>query len=198
MKKRIAFFGAACMVAAFFLTSFSSPKRVIVIDAAHGGHDFGAKIDNHTEKDIVVAISNAVKNLSDENVEVILVREADEFIDLKARVETINKHNPSLVISLHVDSNLDIKSTGVSAHVADNAFYDRSFAEANRIIDAVSNENLKKGRVQKGSFFIIKKSNCPAINLQLGNLSNPDDRKYLISAAGQEEIAMNLAKAISE
>lgn len=58
MKDRtriLAFFG---IVALFVIVAFKplNQKKVIIIDAAHGGKDLGATIDGVQEKDIVEAI----------------------------------------------------------------------------------------------------------------------------------------------
>jgi N-acetylmuramoyl-L-alanine amidase len=77
-------------------------KRIIVIDAGHGGKDFGAKINDEIESKIVESISKKIKllNVKDE-IEIVLLREDDSFIGLNERLEKINKIN-TLFIFLFV------------------------------------------------------------------------------------------------
>jgi N-acetylmuramoyl-L-alanine amidase len=66
-------------------------KKVIVIDASHGGHDFGATKDELNEKNLTSEIAKKIKDLfSNSNVEIHFTRTDDEFIALNDRTNLIN------------------------------------------------------------------------------------------------------------
>ena len=166
-------------------------KKIIVIDAGHGGHDTGSKIDDDLESKIVESIAKKISLLNQENdIEIILLREHDSFIDLNERVNRINKINPDLVLSLHLNSSKNKNGNGINAYVSPlNNFYRKALEKAEGLIDKISNDNLKKGAVKDANLFVIKNSKCPAILLEIGYLSNENDRKYLTSESGKNEIA---------
>lgn len=175
-------------------------KKIIVIDAGHGGKDYGAKINDEIESKIVESISKKIKllNVKDE-IEIVLLREDDSFIGLNERLKTINKINPDLLISLHINSSNNAEKNGLHAYVSkDNIYYKESLENANSLIDNISNEKLKKGEVNNANLFIIKNSNCPALALEIGYLSNNNDREYVTSEKGKNEIANRIYEVIKQ
>lgn len=185
------------LVGLFAFKSIES-KKIIVIDAAHGGKDLGAKIGDVQEKDIVEAISKKIKAQNqDENIEIFLLREGDHFMELSERVSIINNLKPSLVISLHADASKDVNLNGVGAYIfSDKTFYDESKLNAESVINNLSTENLAKGEVKEASFYVLKNSKCPAVLLEMGYLSNEKDRNYLKSESGQNKIAAKILQSI--
>ena len=175
-------------------------KKIIVIDAGHGGHDFGAKINSELESKIVESIAKKISLLNKKGeIEIILLRENDDFISLSNRVDKINKLNPNLLISLHLNFSNDITENGINAYVSkQNNFYDISLESAERLIDKIANNNLSKGKVIDANLFVIKNSKCPSILLEVGYLSNENDRKYITSEKGKNEIANRIFDFIKD
>lgn len=189
---------AALLLFCLFAFKPIEEKKVIVIDAGHGGHDFGADVLGFQEKVISDAIAKKIKAFNtDDNLEIILIRDGDISMDLQKRVSIIKSFNPDLVISLHVNASKDISTNGVDAYVSStNGFYEKSKESAERIVNEISGANLSKRKIGEAPFFVLKNSNCPAITLQMGFLSNKNDREYLTSEMGQNEIATKILKAI--
>ncbi len=192
---------AVLSFAVFGLFAFKSleTKKVIVIDAGHGGDDSGASIEGLQEKMITETIAKKIKSQNkDGNLEIVLIREGDHFMELSERVSIINNLNPNLVISLHVNSNSNIKANGVGAYVPSNKkLYDQSKEIAEIVVDKLaSTGNLKKRNVSEAPFYILKNSNCPTMTLEVGYLSNQNDRNYISSEKGQDEIAAKILEAV--
>jgi len=199
MKYAFRILGIAMLVFTMSFTAFND-KKIIVIDAGHGGHDFGATMDEHTEKAIAESISKKIKALdNNENIEIVLLREADEFKSLQDRVDAINKLNADLVISLHVNRNPNVLASGVEVFVnEDNKNYESSKKHAEELINILSTETLKSRGVKIAPFYILKKSNSPAVTIELGFLSNENDRKYITSDEGQNEIASKIYNYVNK
>jgi N-acetylmuramoyl-L-alanine amidase len=92
-------------------------KKVVVIDAGHGGKDAGASGANGFEKDINLA---AALSLADQlgksgRYKVVLTRSTDVFIPLEDRVRVAQRAGADLFISLHSDSGptTDLKGASV-------------------------------------------------------------------------------------
>ncbi|WP_082577898.1 N-acetylmuramoyl-L-alanine amidase [Flavobacterium sp. Root186] len=199
MMQSLAVFG---LLTIFLILAFKplplSGKKTIVIDAGHGGEDIGAQIGAGQEKKIVENIANKIKVLNGKDeIEIILLRKDDSFIQLSERVSKINKINPSLVISLHVNSSENLNENGVNAYVSkQNGFYEESKEKAENLVDKISNEKLAKGEVKDANYFVLKNSKCPALLVEIGYLTNENDRNYLISENGQNEIANKIIEFI--
>jgi N-acetylmuramoyl-L-alanine amidase len=191
---------SAVLIAALFGLSAFKPldKKIIVIDAGHGGNDFGATLNGLQEKTIVETIAKKIKSQNkNENLEIVLLREGDHEMELKERVSIINNLNPNLVISLHVNSSENFSKNGVQAYISSNVkFHEQSKTNAEVVVDKVAGDYFSKGEVKEASYYILKNSNCPAITLEVGYLSNINDRTYITSEKGQTEIAAKILEAV--
>ena len=98
---------------------------MIVIDAGHGGFYPGKiGVNQAKEKDINLIIAKKVKEkIEKRNIKVVMTRDKDTTLaedndvnkkvqDMKARVQTINKTAPALVVSIHQNSYSDEKVHG--------------------------------------------------------------------------------------
>ena len=91
----------------------STPVHIVadefVLDAGHGGYDFGITFGNVYEKDIVLSLSKAISNvLLKMNKKVHLIRKVDQFVSLSDRVSFINQKSPDIFISLHISLSQNI------------------------------------------------------------------------------------------
>lgn len=50
--------------------------------------------------------------------------------------------------------------------------------------------------MKDANLYIIKNSKCPAVLLEVGYLSNANDRAYITSESGKDEIAKNILKLL--
>ncbi|WP_419255552.1 N-acetylmuramoyl-L-alanine amidase family protein [Caulobacter sp. ErkDOM-YI] len=116
----------AAPVAAPKLTLVSSPvmvaplrlKKVIVIDAGHGGKDPGSLGASVYEKDVTLAAAKALKARLEKSgrFQVVMTRETDTFIPLEARVQIARRADADLFISMHADSGPDVTTRGASVY----------------------------------------------------------------------------------
>ncbi|GAB6282144.1 MAG: hypothetical protein STSR0008_08880 [Ignavibacterium sp.] len=81
---------------------------VIVIDAGHGGKDYGAiGVSNAIEKEINLSVALKLGKLIEEkmkNVKVVYTRNNDTFVELYKRGKIANENNGKLFISIHCNS----------------------------------------------------------------------------------------------
>jgi len=79
----------------------------IVIDAGHGGHDYGTIGPNGVlEKDVVLDVALRLSKLVQEKMgaEVVLTRSDDTFVPLHERTAIANEHKADLFLSIHANS----------------------------------------------------------------------------------------------
>jgi N-acetylmuramoyl-L-alanine amidase len=107
-------------------------KKVIVIDAGHGGHDPGAKGSQTNEKDINLAAALSLKERLDRSghYKVILTRDTDVFVPLENRVQIARHSNADLFISLHSDSGSNSQTRGASVYTLSDKGSDRAARNA--------------------------------------------------------------------
>lgn len=87
-------------------------RPLVVIDAGHGGKDPGSVSGGVNEKDVVLALSIALRDLllEEGGIRVALTREEDVIVPLADRPEIARQLEADLFISIHADSAGDISS----------------------------------------------------------------------------------------
>jgi N-acetylmuramoyl-L-alanine amidase len=93
-------------------------RRIIVIDAGHGGHDPGALGSNSREKDVNLAAAKLLKAKLERTgrYKVVMTRESDVFIPLETRVQIARRADADLFISLHSDSGTESSLHGATVY----------------------------------------------------------------------------------
>ncbi len=93
-------------------------RKIIVIDAGHGGRDPGALGSSSQEKDVTLAAARALKARLERTgrYQVVMTRDSDVFIPLENRVQIARRANADLFISLHADSGPDASRRGASVY----------------------------------------------------------------------------------
>lgn len=94
--------------------------RRIVIDAGHGGKDFGAPghLNGVHEKDVTLAIARrlAEKVRREIGCEVIMTRDSDKYLTLEERTAIANTNNADLFISVHTNAHRDSRVFGLETY----------------------------------------------------------------------------------
>ncbi|MET0273500.1 MAG: N-acetylmuramoyl-L-alanine amidase [Phenylobacterium sp.] len=93
-------------------------KKVVVIDAGHGGNDPGARGTQGLEKDVNLAAAKALKARLERTgrYKVVMTREADVYVPLESRVRVAQRADADLFISLHADSGTHPSLRGASVY----------------------------------------------------------------------------------
>ena len=118
---------AAEIIAAASITPLHL-KKVIVIDAGHGGKDPGAKGADSREKDINLAAARALKAKLERTgrYRVVMTRDSDTFVPLETRVQIARRADADLFISLHSDSGSDPTVRGATVYTLSDKGSDRA------------------------------------------------------------------------
>ncbi|MFL9845736.1 N-acetylmuramoyl-L-alanine amidase family protein [Flavobacterium rhizosphaerae] len=198
MKKLFKFFVLTAVAAcfAFVVPNETKTKEInIVIDAGHGGKDFGAKYNDIIEKEITNEIAQKINELNkNSNIVIHFTRFNDNFVDLNERVNTINSLKPDLLISLHVNSqSIGTERSGMEFFVYDkNAVATKSAQYAESLAQQFKEANYNVGEVKTASMYLLKNSESPAIIFEMGYLTNQYDRAYLTNENNKEKIARTI------
>ena len=86
---------------------FPDKKKVILVDAGHGGEDYGAiGKSNSREKDVNLAIAKKLVNTINQNPDLtaVLTRSGDYYIPLTKRITIAQREKATMFISIHADS----------------------------------------------------------------------------------------------
>jgi N-acetylmuramoyl-L-alanine amidase len=109
----------------------------VVIDPGHGGKDPGCVAKSGLrEKKIVLDVATRLKKIleSQENLEVIMTRESDIYLDPESRTVIANQKQADLFISIHANANRSRKLSGIET------FY-LNFSQDPSVIETAAREN---------------------------------------------------------
>ncbi|MDP8916372.1 MAG: N-acetylmuramoyl-L-alanine amidase [Pseudomonadota bacterium] len=103
-------------------------KKVIVIDAGHGGRDPGAVGVRARESAVTLAAAQALRAqlTATGRYKVVMTREKDVYIPLETRVRIARQAKADLFISLHADAGPDATVRGASVYTLSEHGSDRA------------------------------------------------------------------------
>lgn len=123
-------------------------KRLVVIDAGHGGIDPGTHgRSGIREKDLVLGVARELRKALEATgrYRVQLTRDSDVFIPLRERVNIARVAHADLFVSLHADSNDHPDIRGASVYTLSEDASDReaaSLAEKENMSDVIAGVDL--------------------------------------------------------
>ena len=196
----------------------------IIIDPGHGGEgDLGCKSQNGLlEKDIVLAAAKEIKKLSEQHrLSIHLTRDQDIEKTLIQRVQTANREQGRLFLSLHCNASFSPNHKGIRLYINNPNGQPRFRTSemprfGNKRLNILNQANyLKQSRnfanvLQKELNFLAENPivitefpiialsdvSMPAVLLELGYLSNIDDTKRLSNPDYISELAVAIIRTI--
>jgi N-acetylmuramoyl-L-alanine amidase len=135
-------------------------KRVVVIDAGHGGIDPGTHgARGVLEKDVVLAVARKVREQLEGTgrYKVQLTRDRDVFVPLRERVNIARAAGGELLVSLHADSHEQRDVRGASVYTLSEGASDREaakLAEKENMSDVIAGVNLTEETAPVASILI--------------------------------------------
>ena len=172
-------------------------RGTIMIDAGHGGHDTGAiSCLGYDEKDITLRVATYLAGmLQRKGFRTILTRDRDQFIELDERCAMANRTNPDLFISIHADSCDSPSVTGYTAYIAPSASW-QSRRAAQGLIRTLAQTGMESRGVKTADYRVLVNTNCPAVLIEMGYLSNAWEAKRLQTSQVQQQVAAAIAQGI--
>jgi N-acetylmuramoyl-L-alanine amidase len=128
-------------------------RKLVVVDAGHGGHDPGAVgptglYEKNVALDIAIRVRQIIKKAYP-LYEVVLTRETDVFIPLPERTEIANRHNADLFISVHANASTNRKARGIETYFLNSTNSTEALKTAARE-NAVSLKKMKQTQSELG------------------------------------------------
>lgn len=192
-----------------------SDDHILIIDAGHGGEDGGAvAADGTLEAELNLAIAQKLRCLASFcGVKTVMTR-AGEHIDYptdaatiaarktadqKQRVAVINNTPNGVLISVHQNWYPTSGPHGAQVLYARNpeseAFGTRMHA---KLVEALDPENRRVAAPISDDIYLMRNAECPAVLLECGFLSNPEELSRLKEPTYQLKLGMLMLSAFLE
>jgi N-acetylmuramoyl-L-alanine amidase len=152
----------------------------VVLDAAHGGDDPGARLSNgQPEKAFTLALSVRLRSLlAARGMEVVTTRESDATVDLNRRAEIANHANAQACLSLHASesgSGVHLFTSSLTPtqparfaawKTAQSAWVPRSLALAGVLNSALLHAGMTV-TLGRTTLLAVDSMTCPAIAIEI-------------------------------
>jgi len=187
--------------------SASLMGKIIYLDAGHGGVDSGAIYGKILEKDINLIL---VKKIEEELVKrgaiVYLTRDGDYDLadttngrkrsDLANRAWLINKGNCDMYISIHLNYIGNSKWQGLQIFYNNRNKLNEEMA---RMMTEYLKDNMSNVRDYKyaNDYYMYRLISKPGVLIEMGFLSNPNDRYRLTREEYQDKLVEKVVGAIN-
>lgn len=188
--------------------SYTLLGKTIYIDPGHGGRDSGSTYKNIYEKDINLIMSKKIeKYLTAKGANVYLTRESDIDLsttinnkkrsDLTNRAKMINESNANMYISIHLNYISNSKWRGLQIFY--NTKHDENEIIANNLTSYLKEKSSNVREPKKENiYYMYKQIKIPGVLIELGFLSNSNDRYRLTREEYQDKLAKNIADSIEK
>lgn len=193
--------------------------KVICIDPGHGGKDPGFLQGKQQEKKCTLLFAEELmKNLQDAHFKVMLTRTNDVYKELNDRPEYAHKMKADLFISLHFNSVNDTSVRGTETYCMTpafaastnsrgegtssgpypgNRFDDRNILLAWNVQKHLIKDLKSEDRyVKRARFAVLRFADMPAILIESGFLSHPQEQKDILSPAWRTKAAKAIVAGI--
>lgn len=189
------------------LNAFERRSIHLIPDAGHGGEDGGATANGVCEKDVNLALTKDLASFLSLTPYTVNPTRTDDrllygageenrkkYYDLTRRVRFASQLDNAVFISIHQNKFEIPKYKGLQVYYSKNHPLSKNLAEtvqknAKAYLDPTNNREIKKAdhRIR-----VLNSLQIPAVLIECGFLSNPEEAKLLASREYQKKIAFTV------
>ncbi|MGQ9556919.1 MAG: N-acetylmuramoyl-L-alanine amidase family protein [Desulfurispora sp.] len=184
-------------------------NKVIILDPGHGGFDPGAVSGDIREKDLNLALSRKIADrLKKEGATVYLTRDRDYNLapvglhgraahqaDLSQRAALAREKSADIFVSIHMNS--------ISLRYCRGAevYHHYQSREGARLASCIQSEliqipGMRQRTVKPGDYALLRLTAVPAVIVEAGFMTNPEELKQLTADRYQQALAESIVRGI--
>lgn len=201
------------------------PVRTVMLDPGHGGEDQGTtgtrrSLEKHYTLDLAARVERLLRAAG---MRTLMTRRRDAYVSLEDRADMANSSDADLFVSLHLNSAKPARGPHgfetyclTPAGMSSTGALTRRFG-LGRFAEEPGNRNdrnnmllaflIQQGAtaqvrevedrgVKRARFHVIRATRIPAVLVEGGFLSNPEEEKRLMTAAYRQRLAETIANGI--
>jgi N-acetylmuramoyl-L-alanine amidase len=178
-----------------------APVYVIALDAGHGGRDPGATVGDVLEKDLNLEIVERLQARVDAETDLVAVptRTLDIFVPLEDRIRIAEEAGAVIYVSVHVNSFDTPDAYGAETIVSDAHPVDGDSWHLGELIqDSLVNATGARDRGTRSQESYLQRTEMPAVSVEVGYMTNPDEMAKLVDPVYQQTIAEGILAGIRQ
>jgi N-acetylmuramoyl-L-alanine amidase len=173
----------------------------IVIDPGHGGPDTGVMVGEVREAELVWDLARRLEGrMVATGMQALLSRGRDQCPTEADRATFANEIGADLFLSLHNDANRSPLAQGVAGfHFGTAGGSTSTIGETLAGFiqrELVVRTGLRDCRAHRKTWDTLRLTRCPAVRVEIGYLTNPDDRRRLADPAFRDVVAEGILVAV--
>ena len=183
-----------------------TPERwYVILDAGHGGFDAGASGTDTgvRESDLNLQVALYVREaLESAGVRVLMTRTTAAALgdtkaaDMARRRQLLETEGADAAVSIHMNKFSDRRVRGPMAYYQAGAAEGRALAQC--VIDSLTEAlDLRERLANPGNNFVTRIPACPAVLVECGFLSHPEEEALLQQEAYQRRLAEAVARGVT-
>ena len=175
--------------------------RCVVIDPGHGGVDRGVTVAGVTEADLVWDLARRLEGkMAATGMQALLSRGPDQCPSEADRAQFANEVGGDLFLSMHSDANRSPLAQGVASfHFGTATGSTSTIGETLAGFiqrELVVRTGLRDCRAHRKTWDTLRLTRCPAVRVEIGYLTNPDDRLRLADPSFRDVVAEGILVAV--
>lgn len=213
-------FGALVPIAAYAnsramqTASQAQAIRTVIVDAGHGGMDGGAvAADGTLEKEINLSIAKRLTSILEcAGIQTVMTRTGDASIhdpecktvraqkisDIHNRLHIMEQTEDSVFVSIHQNHFTQSKYRGTQVFYSGNDTRSEALAQSvqSAVVSAIQPDNKREIKKSGTEIYLLYHAVRPAVMVECGFLSNPEETELLKSADYQTQMALAVSQGI--
>lgn len=196
-------------------SAFSSDALpIIILDPGHGGEDGGTVgVNGIYEKDINLAVAQKINTiLRTAGIATVMTRTEDVLLydknsdyqgqkkvqDLLTRRKIAETYDNAIFVSIHMNAFPESQYHGLQVYYSTNSAESIRLAEE---IQTITTEwllpnNTRRIKAAGSNIYLLDRLHCPAVLIECGFLSNPEECQNLSTEEYQQQLALTISLAI--
>jgi N-acetylmuramoyl-L-alanine amidase len=182
-------------------------QELIILDPGHGGHDVGTQSiakPRYQEKSLNLVTAQFVKDyLQQSGYRVLMTRENDLFVSLDHRAEFVNKHRPSVFVSIHYNAAPSAEAQGVEIFFYPSKANKGRLVKSKRLAHCILKQVIKQTKaksrgVKQGNYLVIRQVHVPAVLIEGGFVTNEAELEKLKDPTYLKRLAWGIARGVED
>lgn len=166
----------------------SESRSLVVVDPGHGGSDPGAvnPATGRRESDINLRLAEIFREVSaGAAFDIVSLRMTDTLVTLEDRVRLANQLDPEAFISFHCNAAENPDAHGFEVWTSPgqtdaDGLATLLYTALDETLPTIGRQCLDDGDPDKeANFYVLRKTASPAVLIEFGFISNPDEEKWL-------------------
>ena len=184
--------------------------QVVIVDAGHGGRDFGARVTGVDEKDLVLSISRkTAAALRGAGAKVVETRRSDsnlishrpepsnlQRMNLQARVDLATRNEADIFLSIHANKYSDSSVHGAQIFIGENPDAERLLLGTCLQAEMSAVTGGRRQLDMLRDLYLMRHLTIPAALIEVGFLSNPAERNRMLDSAYQDHVAQAITRGV--